>query len=205
MKKLIYLLLIALLLLNSYLAFKLKTNNKTYTSAVNVINKKLDKNKNEILTFEHNFAYEKACESIEFPKDVNLIDVNGNRIIAKDIFNTKNIVLRYSEFNCKDCIEAEINALLKSKEKLKKDIIILAHYQVSRDLYVYYKEFQKKGLNHIKMYLLPENTLIIPVEKLNVPFYFSIDSTLTKSNFFIPQKDKPKLSLTYLENAIKNQ
>ena len=65
-------------------------------------------------------------------------------------------------------------------------------------MYVYYKEFQKKGLDNIKMYLLTESGLNIPLDKLNVPFYFSVNSNLTMTNFFIPQKDNPKLSTVYL-------
>jgi len=195
--------IIVLLILNGFLVYKFKLNNKTFKSVTSQLNTELNQKKEEVKTFEQNFIYEKTSENLQLQGNTKLIDVNGDTITLKDIFKKNSIILRYSELNCKDCINAEINALVENKEKLKADIVLLAYYKNKRDLFVFYKDFQKKGLDDIKMYLLPDKGLNIPIDKLNMPFYFSTDSTLTMTNFFIPQKDKPELSKVYLNNILK--
>ncbi|GAL73410.1 hypothetical protein [Jejuia pallidilutea] len=196
--------IIALLLLNVVLIYKLKTYNRNYSINSTVIIEKSEKSKKEILTFEQNFINESINENLEFDNNVRIVDINNNDILAKDLFKNKSIVLYYSELHCNDCITAEINTIIKNKEKLDESFVLLAHYQNNRDLFVFNNEFQKKGLKKIKMYLLLDKGLNIPADKLNIPYYFCIDSTLRITNFFIPQKDKPKLSESYLINTSKN-
>ncbi|TGV03448.1 hypothetical protein [Flavivirga rizhaonensis] len=105
-------------------------------------------------------------------KNTRFLDIKGNLILAKDLFKTKKIVLRYSESNCEDCISSEINTILNNNNELKERIILIAYYKNKRDLFVYHKEFKKKGLDNIEMYLLTENGLNVSIEKLNMPFYF---------------------------------
>lgn len=203
MKKIKYLIVIVLLItLNGVLVYKFKSNSKVFTSINFLLNKSLNKNKEQLLTFEQNFINEKASGNLELNDNTELVDIDGNVILVKEIFKRNSVVLRYSEFNCKDCIEAEINVLIKNK--LKEEIILIAFYQNRRDLFVFREEFKKRGLNSTKMFLLPDRGLNIPIEKLNMPFYFCIDSNLTMTNFFIPQKDKPKLTEVYLNYTFKN-
>lgn len=203
MKKTIYILIIILIILNSFLAYKIKSNNSGFITIYSLLNKKLDKKKSELLAFEQNFIQEKENENLKIDGNLGLIDISGKTVLAKDIIKANSLVLRFSELNCGACIDAEINALIKNKNKIKKDAILIAYYQDKRNLFVFYKDFQKKGLTNFKMYLLPNNDLHIPLDKLNIPYYFCINSDLTMNNFFIPQKDKPKLSNVYLDCTLK--
>ncbi|WP_147679217.1 hypothetical protein [Algibacter pacificus] len=189
-----------LLILNGALIYKLNLYKKT----VSEINPILNKYKQSIVTFDEKFINERENENLVLNEETKFLDVEENLILAKDIFKSKKIVLIYSEFNCEECVESEINALLKNKNKLGKDVFLIAYYQNKRDFYIFYKEFQKKGLVDIEMYLLPDSGLNIPAEKLNRPFYFCIDSTLRITNFFIPHKEIPKLTESYLINTSKN-
>ncbi len=192
--------MILLLVLNGFLLTKI--NN--YSKAINDINILSKDIKKELLTLEQNIIDENLNENLKLREDIKFINIHGNVVLAQDIFKKHALVLRYSESNCSDCIKAELNAVLKNKELFVNDIYIIAHYRNKRDLYVFYRDIQNKGLKNIKMYLLPDKDLNIPADKLNMPYYFCIDSTLLITNFFIPQKDKPKLSENYLLNTSKN-
>lgn len=203
MKKVIYISIIILIVLNSVLAYKIKSNNNEFITIYSLLNKKLDKNKTELLTFQKNFTHEKENDNLKLESDLQLIDIVGNPVLAKDIIKTNSLVLRFSELNCGSCIDAEINALVNHKDKIKKNIILIAYYQDKRDLFVFYKDFKNKGLANIKMYLLADKGLNIPIDKLNTPYYFCVNSDLIMNNFFIPQKDKPTLSKVYLDHTLK--
>nr|WP_319398804.1 hypothetical protein [uncultured Carboxylicivirga sp.] len=49
---------------------------------------------------------------------------------------------------------------------------------------------------------LKEDILGIPMEKINIPYMFILDSTLVVKQFFVPEKSMPELTDTYL-NIIK--
>lgn len=203
MKKVTYIIIIILIVLNSILAYKIKSNSNEFTTIYSLVNKKMDKNKTQLLTFEHNFIREKENENLKLNSNIELIDIEGKTVLAKDIFKTNSLVFRFSELNCGECIDAEIDALVNSKDKIKKDVILVAYYQTPRDLFVFYKELQKKGMINFKMYLSPDKGLAIPIDKLNMPYYFCVNGNLIMNNFFIPQKEKPNLSEVYLDYTSK--
>ena len=204
MKKISYIIIIALIVFNSVLAYKIKSNTTEFTMIYSLLNKKLDKNKSATIKFEHNFIREQENENLQLDANSELLDIVGNKVFAKDIFKKNSLVFRFSELNCGDCIDAEIDALIKNKDKIKKDVILIAYYQNPRDLFVFYKEFQKKGLVNFDMYLSPNKGLGIPLDLQNIPYYFCVNSNLIMNNFFIPQKEKPKLSQVYLDYTSKN-
>lgn len=199
MRRLSYIVIIILIILNGLLSYNLFLNNKK----LNYINLALNRKNKEISTFQSNFKWEKVNNNLILDEDLGFFDVSGNKILAKNFLKKNMIVLRFSESNCEDCINSEIDVLLKNKE-LKENIILIISLQKKRDLFVYHRKYKEKGLKNIKMYLLADNGLNIPAEKLNMPYYFCVNSSLTMTNFFIPQKDKPKLSENYLETTSKN-
>lgn len=204
MKKISYIIIIALIVLNSILTYKIKSNSNDFTTIYSLLNKKLDKGKTQLLTNEHNFIREKENDNLKLDGNLTLMDIAGNTVFVKDIVKANSLVFRFSELNCGECMDAEINVLVDNKDKIKKDVIFIVYYQDNRNLFVFYKEFQKKGLTNIKMYLSPNKGLSIAMDKLNMPYYFCVNSNLVMSNFFIPQKEKPKLSQVYLECTSKN-
>ena len=121
-----------------------------------------------------------------------------------DVFKNKQVVLRYSVLNCGDCIDAETAILASMKDRISGEIVIITYFEKIRGLIFDYKKLEKLGLKDIPIYLLVDNKLGIPLEKQNLPYYFNIDSNLNMSNFFIPIKEKPRLSNSYLNFSFKN-
>jgi len=148
---------------------------------------------------------ENENENLKMPNSLKLLDMQGDSIFAKDIFSKKMLVFRYSILNCSDCVNAEfdglINEFLIDKSKIK-NTCLLAYYEKARDLLVDYRKFQDKHIN-IQMYILPINQFNIPIEIQNLPYFFTIDSSLIMSDFFIPMKEKPDWSISYLKLVFK--
>ncbi|WP_269243371.1 hypothetical protein [Flavobacterium limnophilum] len=203
MKKVTYVIIILIILICA-LSYKIKFNNNDFNTISLLQDKKLKDCKTELATFEQNFIYERENENLELDGNLPLIDIEGNTVLVKNIIKANSLVLRFSELNCGECINAEINALVNNKNKIKKNVILIAYYQDRRNLFVFFKDFQNKGLTNIQMYLLPNEALLIPLDKLNIPYYFCINSNLIMNNFFIPQKDKSTLSKVYLDYTLKS-
>ena len=192
MRKYIYFSLIVLMFItNLLLILKIQSLNRVEQLG------KLSKNINEIY-------YEKSM--VEMSKSLKLLDMKGDTILAKDIFNKKKLVFRYSILNCSDCVNAEFEVLIKeflSNKSNIENVCLLAYYENTRGLVVDYRKFKEKNID-IQMYILPINQFHIPIEIKNLPYYFTTDSSLTMHDFFIPMKERPDWSISYLRLILQN-
>lgn len=203
MKKKCIAIITILLVFNTILIYQIK---KKSTKHNNLVEKTQNNKKASLLKSIDDkfllakFNYSKLNEQLKFTK------LDGNTISSRDLFIKNNIVFYYSTLNCKNCIDTELNTLLKidslSNNPSNKILVISDHNRL-RDLVISHRQLQKKGLKNIKFYLRNKK-LGIPLEKYNIPFYFYIDSTLTMTNFFVPELEKPKFSEYYLKFGLKN-
>lgn len=107
-----------------------------------------------------------------------------------DVIQEKTLVVRFSQLNCQACITA-LTPLLK---KLKgKRVIFLADYTNKR----YLKEFQKAYNTDHRFFKI--EALPIPMEELNVPYFFLLDKKLEIDCIFIPHKEMLDQVEKYLE------
>ncbi len=152
--------------------------------------------------FQNKFFNEKQNENLRLSKSLKLITINRDTVLAKDELKNK-LVLRYNESNCRLCVDSEIDILIKNVSLITNEICIVATYNKFRGIVVDKRRFVKNGLKNVKIYWVSSN-LKIPIEKQNVPYYFYLNSNLTLSNVFIPMKEYPELSQTYLKFALTN-
>lgn len=150
------------------------------------------------------FFIAKESENFNLKPELKLINIEGDTISARSIFKKNSIVLRYSVLNCGECVDAEFEVLKKNAKILSKEIIIITYYERIRGLINVYHKLRKMGLTNVKIYLLPDDKLGIPIDRYNIPSYFHIDSNLKMTNFFIPDKGNAKLSESYLKLCIRN-
>jgi hypothetical protein len=149
---------------------------------------------------------EEENENLKMNGKLKLLNMDGDSVLAENIFTHKMLVFRYTIMNCSDCINAEFELLSKefiNKIDITVNICFLAYYENTRDLVVDFRRFQEKQLN-INMFILPINRLQIPIESQNLPYYFTIDSSLIMRDFFIPIKEKPNWTYSYFERLKKN-
>lgn len=196
-KKYLFYIVLILLILNGLLIYKLK--HKAPPSTISE-----DSLKEVETMYENKFIVEKENDNLKLDENIQLINVKGDTLLAKDVFKNKQVVLRYSVLNCGDCIDAETAILASMKDRISGEIVIITYFEKIRGLIFDYKKLEKLGLKDIPIYLLVDNKLGIPLEKQNLPYYFNIDSNLNMSNFFIPIKEKPRLSNSYLNFSFKN-
>ncbi|TGV03428.1 hypothetical protein [Flavivirga rizhaonensis] len=197
MKKISYILIIILFIFNVVLLFNINNNVEE------------DKKNKEYLTslqsfYDDKFIVEKQNESLKLDKNLKLLTIEGDTILVKDIFKSNKIVLKYSLFNCEACIQAEYKILAEFNSVIMDQVCIIAYYDRVRDLIGDYSKLKQIGLDKIPMYLIQNDKFGIPIDEQNTPYYFQINSDLMMSNFFIPIKEKPKLSEYYLKFGLKN-
>ena len=134
----------------------------------------------------------------------NNIYVNNDKdkpVLLRDILGFKpKIVLIYSEINCSTCVEEVLLNLKEVGEKIGvENIIILGSYSNIRDLSVF---LRINGVN-FPFYNLKFQDLGIFTEKSEFPYIFIYNGRDKAEQVFIPLKEIPELSETYLNSIMK--
>jgi len=110
------------------------------------------------------------------------------------------LIFRYSEVNCMACVEKEIVNLRDFIDRNDIKLVVIASYTNDRDLFLF------KRVNKIPKYIIyniKEGALNLPVENINLPYYFILDSNYKANNLFVPDKNFPERSLKYLNSVVK--
>jgi len=198
--------IILLLFIIGFILYEIKKNQDHFKQNYLVIKKErndLEKKLNDLEQNYHNkFFNEKQNENLQFNKNLKLITINRDTVLAKNVLKNK-LVLRYNESNCRLCVDSEIDILIKNASLISDEVCIVATYSKFRGIVVDKRKFDKNKLKNIKIYWVSSN-LKLPLEKQNIPYYFYLNSNLTLGNVFIPMKERPKLSQIYLKFALKN-
>jgi len=114
------------------------------------------------------------------------------KYLKKDLINGQCLVIRFSELNCRDCVNF---LLLKTKKLIKNKnirVILLSNYSSKTQSKIICNQFE---LNDVPMYNIQR--LYLPIEECGYPYCFIIDSTYRVSNVFVPDRNLPTLTSTY--------
>jgi hypothetical protein len=144
--------------------------------------------------FAHPFSFSNTFE---------LINEENKEIKIGSIIGDKNILIyKISQNNCSSCAESELYPLdtLYSRNPQQNQVILLA------ENYNYRKLKVLKNINKFKypVYIIkyPDFFRFLAVEKLNLPYFFVLDSTLEAKMIFIPNKLLPDVSKRYYEQIL---
>jgi hypothetical protein len=104
------------------------------------------------------------------------------------------LVFFHSELNCNSCVEKNI-PFLNSLGNLigHENILFIASYKQTRDMLLF------KRINDIKFHIYNASSVELPIEELNLPFCFVINSELKAESVFIPIKEDSLHFKRYLE------
>ena len=151
------------------------------------------KNRSELV--KNREALQLRSGALSIKSDVELKDEDGKTVSLLKIAGQKpKLVFRYSELNCRVCIDAEVKWLKnKAKDIGSDNILILASYENPRNLYL----FKRLHQLNIHVYNLLDSDLGLPIEKRNIPFLFVLDKNWTSDLLFVPEKTMPELSKSY--------
>ena len=105
------------------------------------------------------------------------------------------MVFYFSETNCWDCIEAALNQIKNIPDSIKlNNYLILCNYSNVRYFQAFIKDIDLK----VPIYN-NEEKLNIPLENMDVPFFFIINSDLHCKQVFIPIKEIENYTANYLQ------
>jgi hypothetical protein len=130
-----------------------------------------------------------------------LTDSSNIKTEISSLFHAKEkfLVCRFSELHCQECvIYATIKLLNQSKTMGDINILFWGAYEHIKSLNIAKKHF---GIQDMPVYNI--SNLNIPAEELGYPYYFVLNSDLTISNVFIPDKATPSMTNNYLKMVYK--
>lgn len=203
--KYIVLTTVTVILFAFYYTNKIKNNGHQDTITFEKkINQKDDVIKDKETFYQNLILATKRNENLKLSKNLKLINIDGDTLLAKDLSFKNKIVLRYSILNCGDCVDEEFNILEKNKSLFSDNLIIITYHKNLRSFLMDWKKLQKMGIDNVNLYLLLDNDIGIPLEKENIPYYFYLANDLSMTNFFIPLREYPHLSNNYLKYTFQN-
>ncbi len=114
----------------------------------------------------------------------------------------RTIVYRISGLQCIECVKSQQAYLNKLSEALGKErLIVLASF----DSFKAFKIFFETHDFGVKPYFIPfEEMSALPVELMNIPYFFEVNELGIPGHLFIPSKEMPELSDAWCNETINN-
>jgi hypothetical protein len=142
--------------------------------------------------------YEWLSEGYRLLPDLEITTDGDQQVFLKDIIKVPTLIYRFTDTNCKGCVENRFMLLYKENRNVPENIVILCTPSTMRVL---------KILNNVhdlkfKLYILPTTNL--PIDQQYNPYLFVIRPDLTGHSFFtITEETSPKF-VQYL-SIMKNK
>jgi peroxiredoxin len=132
-------------------------------------------------------------------KNLSVKDEENNELRLFDLIKDTCLVFRYTDLNCDVCVEKSIEFINSYLEKIgTSNILVLSSYDNPRDLYTF------KRLNKLKfkIYNLSNSKYLgLPIDELNVPYFFILAPDGLINCLYIPEKSMPQQSASYFETV----
>lgn len=126
--------------------------------------------------------------------DLQIVNSKNDSVSLSSIVTSPKIVVRYSAYSCKECINFTVAKLLELKEKHSNvDVIFLLANVPVKDMHV-----MKSDLFNSPVFRI--DSLPFAFDALWIPYLFRIDEAGNVSDMFVPQKELPDKTLEYLKN-----
>jgi hypothetical protein len=149
--------------------------------------------KTEIL--ENCFVQGLNNDNLELNNDFKVIDLEGKTCLLKEIIgDSTKLIVRFADTNCEEClrfITVKLLRLTQEKNWDRNNFLFLDLYENPRNLKII------KDRLHIDFPVYLAENMSIPVESLNFPYCFTIDSAMRVNHLFIPDKYEGKYSNNY--------
>lgn len=134
--------------------------------------------------------------------NLSLMD-DESKCVLKDFFKQNNcdkiFVCRFSELNCEKCINYAVEILQHCDTLIRSKLLYIADYHDNR---IFCKQRELYGIN--SACIINVKNLQIPIEDINKPYFFILDSTFHVFDLFIPDISIESMKIKYFE-MIKNK
>jgi len=158
--------------------------------------------KNEIPEdLKHLVALTKKTEEVSenfILKNIIVYDYDNNKINLLEEIKNKTLVFHYNDFlHCNTCVNATLKIIKSYKKINNTNIIILIKFASQFDFSTFRRLNKLKGY---KVYSMKNENLKIPIESLDLPFFFTIDKYGNTQNYKAVIKQLPFITHNYLES-----
>jgi hypothetical protein len=146
-----------------------------------------------------------SSDKFDFNEEQFVFGINNNKISFKSLFSSDKpyLILKYSSTDCSACINEVVTILNEKRDSLNSyNIVFLSYYENLRDMLV---ENKSSFRNTFNSYLLPKNSLDIPIDNFNIPYFFILDKSKVIKYVFpidISQKDMIYDYLKFIKTRI---
>ena len=193
---------VVLIFLNIIVIYKLQSSNKLI-GKLSRVNSKLELSNQEamgiISSTTDALSNILLTEGSKINAETNLIDIKGTKTPVHKLVEKSNVKIYYvPEHACEVCYDYLTEWLKKLSKHEQEEIVTICPKTKIRDIFSYYRDLQIQA----PVYGL-ENELGLMPEKGHVPFFFILNEKLTCQNILVPVKEKPELSITYLNTVFK--
>ena len=142
--------------------------------------------------------YEWLSEGYRLSSDLWITTEDEQQFLLKDIIEAPTLVYRFTDAQCKGCVENRFMLLQAENRDIPEDIVILCSIATMKILKIV------KNVHHLryKLYVLPKADL--PLDGQPDPYFFVIHPDLTAHSFFtVTENTSPKV-IQYL-STVKNK
>ena len=125
------------------------------------------------------------------------ITQNGDEKYLSELMKEKLILIfRYTQISNPSCYEEQIRLIQDIFKDIPHRVVILASYFEISDFLFSLRD----RVLEIPIYYIPFDGFDWQAEGYNIPYFFVLHPCLRISNIFVPNKQKPELTIRYLES-----
>src|SRR5690554_5240534 len=138
--------------------------------------------------------FEARSNGLKIDKKVAVVNLEGVTIPFSEIIDSNIRILKFSESNCSDCTQQNIQRVLDMMDaELPNNLIMLGEFSNLREVRIFTQMFELKW----PVYYLP-SSLDLPIDVIDEPYFFEVDENLSCSNFQIAAIESTELVKSYL-------
>jgi len=124
---------------------------------------------------------------------IELTDINGDTCTFNDLgLDSETIFFRFSEINCNSCVDVEFETI---KQTDSWHFVLISS---GNNIYGIARSLLSRDIN-FPLYSIEFKELNLPIEKINLPYYFTLNREYSTQRVFIPSKDNPELTTEFFK------
>jgi hypothetical protein len=192
-KKLLIFIILSLLAVNVYTLINFHQFKKQNI----IVSHQNTSESDELYSYKINFEANIRNSNIKL-NEIAVKDSLSNVLPLKDVLKNGQeqiLVCRFSELHCESCVNFSIQLFRQWSDSIGTDnMLFLGTYRNNK---IFNRTKPLYDIHNLNVYNIPK--LNIPVEEFGYPYYFVLNTDLTISNVFIPDKATPNITNNYLK------
>ena len=115
---------------------------------------------------------------------------NQDSLFLLTLVHNRVLILRISDTHCEACTTEALSDLLENSASLDVAVIVLSNFINKRTLDIF-------KLSYPNYYVLNEESIDLPVERINTPYMFITNRSMLTDMVFVHQKEFPEKTQGY--------